>query len=386
MRFKRIFLIVLDSLGVGAAKDASKYDDTGANTLQHLIDNYNLNIPNLKQLGLLNVLGNNLPSKAYYTIAEPLSIGKDTLTGHHELMGIETISPFKRFTDTGFPKELIAEIEKQTNRKVIGNKAASGTEIIKELGEEHIRTGALIIYTSADSVLQVAAHEKVIPVNELYNICKIIRQITMKEEWKVGRIIARPFIGENGNYIRTSNRHDFALKPIKKTVLDYLKTNNYSVISIGKINDVFDGEGITENIKINDNLDGINKVIEILDKDFTGLCFINLNDFDSKYGHRRDIVGYSKALEQFDSYIPNIINKLNNDDLLIITADHGNDPTYKGTDHTRENIPVIIYSKQFKEPKRLKTLDTFASIGYTIADNFNVTKPDIGISILNKLK
>jgi phosphopentomutase len=387
MRFKRIFLIILDSLGIGEDKDAIQYGDEGANTLKHILENTNISLPNLKNLGLLNTINmNNSNTEAYYTTAQSISIGKDTLVGHHELMGIQTTVPFKRFTDTGFPSELINEIEKATNRKVIGNKAASGTEIIEELGEEHMKTGALIIYTSADSVLQVAAHEDIISIKELYEICEKIRNITLKEEWKVGRIIARPFIGTKGHFIRTANRHDYALKPIKETVLDYLKNNNYDVISIGKINDIFDHQGITEVIKTLDNLDGINKIISTMDKNFTGLCFANLNDFDSKYGHRRDIKGYSEAIKQFDNYVPNIINKLNNDDLLIITADHGNDPSYKGTDHTRENIPVLIYSKQFGNPSKLDKFNTYAVIGYTIADNFNVNEPDIGYSILNNLK
>jgi len=386
MRFKRIFLIILDSVGVGAAKDAKEYGDEESNTLKHIIEKTNVSLPNLESLGLLNIINiKKTKSDAYYTIAETISTGKDTVTGHHELMGIQTVIPYKRFTDSGFPIELINKIEEITSRKVIGNVAASGTEIIQELGEEHIKTGALIIYTSADSVLQVAAHEEVIPINELYNICEIIRKITLEDKWRVGRVIARPFIGEKGNFKRTPNRHDYSLKPINKTVLDSLKDNNYDVISIGKIYDVFDGEGITKSIKTKDNLDGMNKILQAIDNEFTGLCFANLNDFDSAYGHRRDVVGYSVALKEFDNYMPNIINKLNHKDLLIITADHGNDPTHRGTDHTRENVPVIIYSKRFKNPTHLQPLNTFASIGYTIADNFNVKTPDIGSSFLNQL-
>lgn len=387
MKFKRIFLIILDSLGIGNDSKAYEYGDEGSNTLKHILESTKVDLPNLKALGLLNTIGmSNLMPKSYYTTAESISRGKDTLTGHHELMGIQTVVPFKVFTDTGFPIELINEIEKVTGRKVIGNKAASGTDIIDELAEEQIKTGALIIYTSADSVLQIAAHEEIIPLKELYDICDKVREITLKEEWKVGRIIARPYIGTKGKYTRTPNRHDYALKPIKKTVLDYLKDNDYDVITIGKIYDIFDGEGITETIKTTDNLDGINKIISSFDIDFTGLCFSNLNDFDSKYGHRRDVVGYSEAIKEFDNYIPNIINKLKNDDLLIITADHGNDPTYKGSDHTRENVPVLIYSKVFDNPIRLDKLNTYAVIGSTIADNFNINKPDIGYSILDKLK
>jgi phosphopentomutase len=390
MKFKRIFLIVLDSLGIGALPDAKEYGDEGANTLGNIALNYPLNIPNLKKLGLANTIPlNNIEAISnpfgYYTKAAEISIGKETLTGHFEMMGLKTNVPLKRFTDTGFPQELITQIERQTGRKVIGNIAASGTEIIKQLGEEHIRTGALIIYTSADSVLQIAAHEDVIPIEELYEICKIVRQLTMEPKWRVGRIIARPFIGSKGAFIRTANRRDFALDPPFKTVLDYLKENGYDVITIGKIYDIFSGKGITKAIHITDNKDGINKIVEETKIDFTGLCFANLNDFDSKHGHRRSVEGYAKAIEEFDNNIPNIINNLTSNDLLIITADHGNDPTYKGTDHTREYVPVLIYSKSFIKPKELDTFETFSNIGATIADNFNVNLPDIGKSILDKL-
>lgn len=386
MKFKRIFLIVLDSVGVGAAKDAVKYGDEGVNTLGNIIDKTNIDLPNLKKMGIFNLLNNsNSEAISYYAKALPMSNGKDTLTGHLELMGIKTEIPAKVFTQNGFPEELIKLLEEKTGRKVIGNCAASGTEIIERLGQKHIEDGSLIVYTSADSVLQIAAHEEIIPINELYEICKIVREITLKEEWKVGRIIARPFIGTPGNFIRTSNRHDFALNPPKKTILDNLKDNNYDVISIGKISDIFNNQGITDSIKTNDNLDGIHKIINTIDTPFNGLCFANLNDFDSKYGHRRDVVGYANALKEFDDNMPNIINKLSDNDLLLIVADHGNDPTYKGTDHTRENIPVIIYNHKFNEPKRLNDLESFADIGATIADNFDVEQTNIGLSFLNKL-
>jgi phosphopentomutase len=315
-----------------------------------------------------------------------ISKGKETLTGHFEMMGIKTSIPLKSFTETGFPLELIKEIENLTGRKVIGNRAESGTTIIEELGEEQIKTGALIVYTSADSVLQIAAHKDIIPLEELYEICKIVRQITMKPEWRVGRIIARPYVGTKGNFVRTDEREDFALEPPEKTVLDYLHESNYNVIGIGKSHDIFSGRGINKSIHIDSNIDGINKLLNIGKEDSTGLCFDNLNDFDSLYGHRRNIEGYGKAIEQFDSYIPNIINNLNNDDLLMITADHGNDPAFKGTDHTREYTPIIIYSKQFLNPKELPTFETFGDIGSTIADNFNITPPNIGKSILDELK
>ena len=388
MKFKRIFLIVLDSLGIGEAKDADKFDDLGSNTLGHIIERTGLNYPNLAKLGFLNLIGNNYDTNGVYAKAEPLSNGKDTLTGHLEMMGVHTVIPFKTFMKDGcFPNELIEELEKQTGREVIGNCVASGTEIIKELGEEHMKTGSIIVYTSADSVLQIAAHEDIVPLDELYKICEIARNITLKDEWKVGRIIARPFTGTNRNdFVRQNgHRHDYALDPIHETVLDKLKNNGYSVISIGKISDIFNNCGITSINKTNDNLDGINKILNTLDLDFTGLCFANLNDFDSKYGHRRDVVGYGNAILEFDNYLPKIIEKLKDDDLLMITADHGNDPTYKGTDHTRENVAVLNYHKNIKN-KQLDNFKTFGCIGKTIANNFNIDiEIDEANSYLNEL-
>ena len=330
MRFKRVFLIVCDSLGVGEAQDALNYGDIGANTLKHINDKHNIFIPNLKKLGFLDTINMNEDEdvEAYYTIARPNNKGKDTLNGHYEIVGLRNEVPFKTFTEHGFPDELIKEIETQTGRKVIGNCAASGTEIIKELGEEHIKTGALIIYTSADSVLQVAAHEAVIPIDLLYKYCEIIRKITTKDEWKVGRVIARPFTGNNkNNFKRTSNRRDFALKPSTKSILNKLCDKGLSVISIGKIYDIFDGEGITKKLTSHSNKETVDKILEVMNKNFTGLCFANLNDFDTLYGHRRDSLGYANAIEELDVEIPMMLNNLNNDDLLIITADHGNDPT-----------------------------------------------------------
>lgn len=388
MRFKRVFLIVCDSLGVGEAQDAINYGDIGANTLKHINDKHNLFIPNLKKLGFLDTINmnENLDVEAYYTIARPNNKGKDTLNGHYEIVGLRNEVPFKTFTENGFPEELIKEIEAQTGRKVIGNYAASGTEIIKVLGEEHIKTGALIVYTSADSVLQVAAHEAVIPLDLLYKYCEIIRNITTKDEYKVGRVIARPFIGSNkDNFKRTGNRKDFALKPPTKSILNKLSDKGLSVISIGKIYDIFDGEGITKKLTSHSNKEGVDKILEVMNKNFTGLCFANLNDFDTLYGHRRDSQGYANAIEELDVEIPMMLNNLNNDDLLIITADHGNDPTYTGTDHTRENTPVIIYSRVFREPKNLPIMSTFADIGATIADNFEIDPPMIGESYLDKL-
>ena len=387
MKFNRIFLIVLDSLGVGEAIDAKKFDDVGANTLGHIVEYNPIDYPNLEKMGLLNLIGKDIKNTdSYYTKAHPKANGKDTLTGHLEIMGIRTLIPFRTFTKNGFPKELIDELEKRTGRKIIGNCNASGTEIIERLGEEQIKTGALIVYTSADSVLQIAAHEDIIPLDELYKDCKIARELTLKDEWKVGRIIARPYIGTKGNFTRTPNRHDYALDPVSDTVLDNLKNNGFDVYSIGKISDIFNNCGITRSTKTKDNLDGIIKIIETEKEKFNGLCFANLNDFDSKYGHRRNIKGYAEAIKEFDSYLPVIKDNLNDDDLLIIVADHGNDPSYKGTDHTRENIPVLIYSKSFKDAKHLKELDCFSDIGATIADNFNVKMPTVGKSFLGKLK
>ncbi len=388
MKFNRIFLIVLDSLGVGEAIDAKKWNDEGASTLGHILKYNPLDYPNLEKMGFLNLVGFKDIKKtdSYYTKAHPKANGKDTLTGHLEMMGIRTIIPFRTFTETGFPKELIDELEKRTGRHVIGNCNASGTEIIKQLGEEQMRTGDLIVYTSADSVLQIAAHEDIIPLEELYKDCSIARELTLKEEWKVGRIIARPYVGEPGNFTRTGNRRDYALNPEGDTVLDNLKNSGYDVIAIGKINDIFNGCGITKTTHTGNNLEGINCLLETEKEHFNGLCFTNLNDFDSKYGHRRDIKGYAEAIKQFDDYLPEIKENLNDDDLLIITADHGNDPSYRGTDHTRENTPVLVYSKSFKDPKHLKELDCFSDIGATIADNFNVNAPVVGKSFLGKLK
>ena len=387
-RFKRIFLVVLDSVGIGQAKDAFLFNDLEANTLLHTLISTNGTLPNLERMGLLDLIKkskDNLKRDSYHMKASCISAGKDTLTGHLEMMGIKTKKPLKTFTETGFPKELIKELEDKTGRKVIGNISASGTAIIEQLGEEHIKTGSIIVYTSADSVLQIAAHEEVIPLQELYKICEIAREITLKDEWKVGRIIARPFIGTPGNFIRTSNRHDYALDPPGKTILDELKETSLDVIAIGKISDIFNNRGITKSIKTKDNLDGIEKIKNTMQEDFTGLCFANLNDFDSKYGHRRDPIGYMKALKEVDDNINSLKDNLNMDDLLIITADHGNDPTFKGTDHTREMTPVLVYNKNFKTPSLLEDLETFADIGSTIADNFNI-KIIMGKSFLEKLK
>ncbi|MBR2828600.1 MAG: phosphopentomutase [Bacilli bacterium] len=388
MKFKRIFLMVLDSLGVGEADDAIQFKDTGANTLGHIAENYDLYIPNLKKIGFLNTINmsENKETEAYYTIAKPINAGKDTLNGHYEMVGIKNDIPFKTFNQ-GFTYDILSNIERVTGRSVIGNKCCQDDSIIQELGERQYNYGSLIIYTSADSDLQVAAHEDCIPISTLYDYCEKIRALTITEDWKIARIIARPFTGTKGKYKLIHNgRKDYAIKPPKKSILDQLNEQNYSVIGIGKINDIFDSQGINKVIKATNNNEATNKLLDIIDKNFTGLCMINLCDFDSLYGHKRDVEGYAKAIEELDVDLSMIINKLDIDDLLIITADHGNDPTFKGFDHTRENVPVIIYSRNFKEPKRLEPFKTLANIGALIADNFDVEIPEIGESILDELE
>ncbi|MCM3341794.1 phosphopentomutase [Paenibacillus sp. MER TA 81-3] len=390
--FKRIHLIVMDSVGIGEAPDAAQFDDIGADTLGHIArERGGLNMPNMARLGLSNIRNiQGVPESdqplAYYCKMQEASSGKDTMTGHWEMMGLYIDTPFRVFQD-GFPDELIQRIEEKTGRRVIGNKAASGTEIIEELGEEHMRTGALIIYTSADSVLQIAAHEQVVSLNELYDICTFCREITLDDPYMLGRIIARPFVGEPGKFTRTPNRHDYALKPFGRTTMNELKDKGYDVIALGKISDIFDGEGITKAIRTVSNMDGMDKLIEALDEPFTGLSFLNLVDFDALYGHRRDAQGYGQALEEFDARLPEVFAKMTEHDLLIITADHGNDPTYKGTDHTREYVPMLAYSPRFAAKETELTLrGTFADIGATIADNFRVDMPGHGISFLADLK
>ena len=393
-KYKRIFTIVVDSLGIGAMEDSEKFGDVGVDTLGHIAESVEtFNIPNLQKLGMANLH----PMKNVSPVEKPLgyfmemnetSVGKDTMTGHWEMMGLNIDKPFKTFTDTGFPKELIEELEKRTGHKVIGNKSASGTEILDELAEEEIATGNMIVYTSADSVLQICGNEETFGLDELYRCCEIARELTMKDEWKVGRIIARPYVGKKkGEFKRTSNRHDYALKPYGRTALNALKDSNFDVISVGKINDIFDTEGITEAYKSKSSVHGMEQTIEIAEKDFTGLCYVNLVDFDALWGHRRDPKGYAEELEKFDTKLGELLEKLHADDLLIITADHGNDPTYTGTDHTRERVPFIAYSPSMKGYGRLERAETFAVIGATIADNFDVKMPKntIGASVLDKL-
>jgi phosphopentomutase len=389
--FRRIFLIVMDSVGIGEAPDAKEFDDVGSNTLGHIAEHRNgLHMPNMAKLGLSNISEIKGIEKAnqplaFYTKMQEASNGKDTMTGHWELMGLHIETPFKTFPD-GFPDELIQDLENHTGRKVIGNKPASGTEILDELGKEHMETGALIVYTSADSVLQIAAHEGIIPIEEQYEICEYARAITLDEKYMVGRVIARPFIGEPGKFSRTSNRHDYALKPFGRTVMNELADQQLDVIAIGKISDIYDGEGVTQTVRTTSNMDGMDKVAKTLSMDFTGLSFLNLVDFDAVFGHRRNPDGYGQALEEFDARVPEIIDQLKETDLLIITADHGNDPTHHGTDHTREYVPLLVYSPSLKTGGELEVRSTFADVGATIAENFQVPMPHYGTSFLKDLE
>ena len=394
MRFKRVFVIVLDSLGIGPMADSARFDDAGADTLGHISETVeHLDIPNLQRLGLANLkaLKQVKPAEhpeGYFMAMNEASNGKDTMTGHWEMMGIRTDKPFITFTEHGFPKELIDELEKRCGRKIIGNKAASGTEILEELGEQEVNEGKLIVYASADSVLQICGNEETMGLETLYHYCEIARELTMRDEWRVGRVIARPYVGKKkGEFKRTSNRHDYALKPYGRTALNALKDAGLDVISVGKIFDIFDGEGITESNKSKSSVQGMEQTIEIAKRDFEGFCFVNLVDFDALWGHRRDVKGYAQELEKFDVKLGELLGELKEDDLLIITADHGNDPTHTGTDHTREKVPFLAYSPSMKEAGELEEADTFAIIGATIADNFGVKMPEgmIGHSILDKL-
>ena len=392
-KFKRVFTIVVDSWGYGSMPDASKYGDEGADTMGHIAASVDsLNLPNLHKLGAFNLkhIKQYAPvdnPSGYYLKMREHSNSKDTMTGHWEMMGLYIEQPFITFTEHGFPKELIDELEAKTGHKVIGNKAASGTEILDELGERHIETGEMIVYTSADSVLQIAASEETFGLEELYRCCEIARKITMKPEWKVGRVIARPFVGKTkGHFVRTPNRHDLALKPTGKTVLNSLKDANYDVISIGKINDIFVGEGITEAYHSESSVHGMEQTLDEASKDFNGVCFVNLVDFDAKWGHRRNVKGYAEELEKFDEKLGQLLPLLKEDDLVMITADHGNDPTWTGTDHTREMVPLFLYSPSFTGSGLLRTSDTFSDIGVTIADNFNVEAPEWGTSLMEYLK
>lgn len=393
-KYKRIFVVVLDSLGIGAVEDSPEYGDVGVDTLGHIAREVpGLKIPNLKKLGMVNLhpLEGMEPAEhplGRYMRLKERSCGKDTMTGHWEMMGLLVTTPFQTFTSHGFPKELIDELEKQTGRKIIGNKSASGTEILDELAEEEIREGHLIVYTSADSVLQICGNEETMGLDNLYHYCEIARELTLRDEWKVGRVIARPYTGmKKGEFRRTSNRHDYALKPYGRTALNSLKDAGYDVVSIGKIYDIFDGEGLTQSNHSNSSVHGMEQTIQYAKTVFNGLCFVNLVDFDALWGHRRNPEGYGRELERFDEKLGELLPLLGEDDLLILTADHGNDPTYTGTDHTREQVPFIAYSPSMEGGKDLGSADTFAVIGATVADNFGVKMPEgtIGTSVLNEL-
>ena len=393
--YKRVFAIVLDSLGIGAMPDSRRFGDVGVDTFGHILERMGtLDIPNLQKLGFLNLhcgggmSGAERPLGRYMRMAEA-SNAKDTMAGHWEMMGIKTESPFHTFTETGFPPELIAELEKRCGKRVIGNKSASGTAILEELAEEEIETGAMIVYTSADSVLQICGNEETFDLQNLYRCCEIAREITLsREEWRVGRVIARPYVGKKkGEFKRTSNRHDYALKPTGPTALNAMKDAGLDVIGVGKINDIFCGEGITETYHSDSSVHGMEQTIELCGKDFHGLCFTNLVDFDALWGHRRNVEGYGREIEKFDRNLGVLLERLREDDLLILTADHGNDPTYTGTDHTREYAPFLAWSKKMAEGGPLPEADSFAVIGATIADNFGVSMPEgtIGHSLLKKL-
>ncbi len=387
--FKRVHLIVMDSVGIGEAPDAAQFNDVGSDTLGHIAETAGLTIPYLEQLGLGTIrplagVEAIADHQGYATKLEEVSVGKDTMTGHWEIMGLNIQKPFRVFPE-GFPPELLQQIEAFSGRKVVCNLPYSGTEVLDDYGPGQMETGDLIIYTSADPVLQIAAHEEVIPLEELYRICEYVREITKDEPYMIGRIIARPYLGEPGNFKRTSNRHDYALDPFGKTVLDSLKDNGKDVIAVGKINDIFNGQGITETVRTKSNMDGVDQLLNVMDKDFTGLSFTNLVDFDALYGHRRDTKGYAQAIEDFDQRIPEILAALKEDDLLIITADHGNDPTFPGTDHTREYVPLLVFSKNMKASGALPQ-GYFADISATIAENFNVPQTENGKSFLTLLK
>ena len=386
-KYRRIFVIVLDSLGVGAMPDAEAYGDKGVNTLGHIWEyKKDLKIPNLRKLGIGNLLGRSDDFVGCHMKLKEKSRGKDTMTGQWEMMGLEIKEPFQTFTETGFPQELIGELEEKCGKKFVGNKAASGTEILDEYGEHEIETGDMILYTSADSVLQICGHEKYTGLDVLYDCCKKAREITMRPDWKVARVIARPYVGEKkGEFKRTANRHDYAVKPFKNTMLNLMKNRGYDVISVGKIVDIFAEEGITESHRSQSSVHGMEQTIELADTSFHGLCFTNLVDFDALWGHRRDPEGYAKELEMFDENLGILLKRLREDDLLMITADHGNDPTYTGTDHTREMVPLLCYSPSMKNKRELPVQDTFGVIGATIGENYDIQPEDhmIGTSLLS---
>ena len=385
---KRVFLIVLDSVGIGEMPDAADYGDVGSNTVKACFYNKNFSMPNMKKMGLFNIDGMDYEESEKNPIAsfarmKEVSKGKDTIIGHWEIAGIESKKPLPTYPN-GFPSEVIDEFKRRTGRDILCNKPYSGTEVIKEYGKESVETGKLIVYTSADSVFQIAAHENVVPIEKLYEYCQIAREILQGDN-AVGRVIARPFIGEYPDYTRTANRHDFALAPSEKTILDFIKESGKDVIAVGKISDIFAGNGVTEKILTKGNEDGINKTLEIMDRDFEGLCFVNLVDFDMLYGHRNNVDGYAEALSFFDKSLEKILKKLRDDDILIITADHGCDPTTSSTDHSREYTPMIIYGKNIKNGINLHTRIGFYDTGATILDYLRIDEKIRGKSFLKEV-
>jgi phosphopentomutase len=386
---KRTIVIVCDSLGVGELPDAKDFGDEGSNTLGHVLEQQRPKLPNLTRLGLLHTLptpaSNETPVSAYGRMAE-VSAGKDTTTGHWEMMGLIVTDPFRTYPN-GFPADVIAEYERRIGRKTLGNKAASGTVILDELGEEHMRTGAPIVYTSADSVFQVAAHEEIIPIEELWRICAIAREL-MRGEHNIGRIIARPFLGTGkGHFKRTANRKDFTVTPTGETVVERVHKSGRKVIGIGKIADIFDRVGIDTEIRSESNSDGMKKTIELIKQSDAGLIFTNLVDFDSKYGHRNDAPGYAKALETFDAELAGVLDAMRDDDLLLITADHGCDPTDVSTDHTREYVPLLVAGKRIVSQRKLGTRNTFADLGATVCEHLGINTSGLpGRSVIAELK
>ncbi|MBP1933531.1 phosphopentomutase [Ammoniphilus resinae] len=391
MDFQRVFLIVLDSVGIGELPDADQFNDRGAHTLGHIAEKMErLHVPHLERLGLgkiapLQGVSAEVSAMAYYGKMAEISVGKDTSTGHWEIMGLHVKTPFPTYPN-GFPQPLIEEFSKRIGRGVLGNKPASGTEIIAELGEQHIKTGDVIVYTSADSVFQIAAHEEIVPLEELYRICEVAREMTLEGEYPVLRVIARPFVGAPGHFTRTANRHDYSVTPPGLTVMNRLVDEGFESIAIGKISDIYAGMGVTDSMKTKSNMDGVDKFLDVMERDFQGLAFVNLVDFDALFGHRRDPHGYGRAIEEFDARVPEILSKLKDNDLLIITADHGNDPIHHGTDHTREYVPLLVYHTKIDQAESLGVRETFADVGATIADNFGVTMPSIGKSFLQVVK
>lgn len=394
MSYKRVFVIVMDSVGTGAAHDAAKFDDVGSDTLGHVGEYYKgaLKLPNLSKLGISNLRDTPIegvpvadPAIGDYGKMEEISAGKDSMDGHWEMMGLPVMKPLSTFPN-GFPQEIVDKLEKFSGRKVIVNKPYSGTEVIHDYGERQMETGELILYTSGDSVMQIAAHEDVIPVEELYKICEYARTLVNGPEYTVGRIIARPYVGpDKDHFTRTANRHDFSLKPIGETDMDRLRAAGYDVIGVGKINDIFSGEGIDKGYHNESNMDGMDHVDEVMKQDFTGFCFTNLVDFDAMYGHRRNPKGFGQALMDFDKRLGKVLDEMKPDDLLMVTADHGNDPGFKGTDHTRENVPLLVYSPSMNKPNQsLGLRKTFSDLGATILENFNV-EPVKGTSFYKEI-